>query len=294
MLLVAFTIDVAQPPNGEVSIVASVTASRLSRASSPRRRPGTLSRMHAPETRDCRRADRAAGTPRHRIVNFRPTPGPSGRGPRRRRGRDARAQDRTDADRRAFAADDTGAEAEGADGVAGVAETEGIAALSDDQALTLLVREHSAAIFRVARSIVGDAATAEDVTQETLIKAWKALPEFRGDAPLRAWLLRIAHNTAVSTLRRRRDQPTEPEHLPEVATGVDPSRSAQGRIAVDHLNRALADLDVTSRSIVVLREVEGMSYQEIAEILRLPMPTVKTRLLRARRLLTVQLQEWRS
>lgn len=157
-----------------------------------------------------------------------------------------------------------------------------------------LVREHSAAVFRLARSVVQDAALADDVTQETFIKVWKHVDTFRGDSSIRSWILRIAHNTAVSTLRTIRDSATDPVKMPQVQDPIPTTRVVEGRLAADDLRRALERLDDLTREIVVLREVEGMSYDEIAETLDVPVPTVKTRLLRGRRRLGVVLEEWRA
>lgn len=155
-----------------------------------------------------------------------------------------------------------------------------------------LVVEHGDAVYRVALSVTRDPVLAEDVSQDALIKAWQALPSFRGDSPLRNWVLRITHNTAISTLRKRRDELREPDQLPErLATGSVES-AVQDRLALGRFEEALADLDEVSRSIVVLREVEGLSYSELCDVLDLPMPTVKTRLLRARRQLAQALEGW--
>lgn len=164
----------------------------------------------------------------------------------------------------------------------------------DPEELHRLVVEHGDAIYRLALSVVRDSALAEDVAQETLVKAWLALPTFRGDSSLRGWVLRIAHNTAISTLRTRRAVVIDPHDLPERQTV--PDRSVESRVQSDlvmgEFANALETLDDLSRSIVVLREVEGLSYEEISDVLNVPMPTVKTRLLRARRRLGVALKEW--
>lgn len=158
-----------------------------------------------------------------------------------------------------------------------------------------LMSEHSDAVFRLALSVVRDRALAEDVTQGTMLKAWIALPTFRGDASLRSWVLRIAHNTAISTLRSRRFVVSDPNEMPEAPALVEGSteQRVEGALVVDAFVGALDLLDDLSRSIVVLRELEGMSYDEIGRILDVPLPTVKTRLLRARRLLGNALREWR-
>ncbi len=156
-----------------------------------------------------------------------------------------------------------------------------------------LVVEHSTAIYRVALSIVRDPALAEDVTQDTLLKAWQALPTFRGESSLKSWILRIAHNNAISTLRRRRDVLREPAGMPEMTTNESVETQVQQRAALRDFKEALDRLDDLSRSVVVMREVEQMTYDEIAEALGVPLPTVKTRLLRARRTLAAALGEWK-
>lgn len=159
--------------------------------------------------------------------------------------------------------------------------------------LRRLVGDHSDAIYRVALSIVRDAALAEDVTQDTLIKAWQALPTFRRETSLRSWVLRIAHNSAISTLRQRRDVLRDPADLPDVVSRDSVERRVQQRAALSQFEVALDELDELSRSIVVLRELEHLSYEDIAETLGVPLPTVKTRLLRARRTLAMALEEWK-
>ncbi len=89
-----------------------------------------------------------------------------------------------------------------------------------------IVTQHSAAVFRLARSVVQDASLADDVTQETFIKVWRNLDSFRGESSMRSWILRIAHNTAVSTLRKIRDSATDPDKLPR---GSESDRDHTGR-----------------------------------------------------------------
>ncbi len=157
-----------------------------------------------------------------------------------------------------------------------------------------MVVEHGDVIYRLALSVVRDPALAEDIAQETLVKAWLALPSFRAESSLRSWVLRIAHNTAISMLRQRRAVVIDPHDLPERQS--NPDRSVESHVqsgaVLDDFVQALEVLDELSRSIVVLRELEGMAYDEIAEVLDVPMPTVKTRLLRARRRLGAALREW--
>ena len=155
-----------------------------------------------------------------------------------------------------------------------------------------LIHDHADAVYRVALSVTRDATLAEDASQDAMIKAWLALPTFRGEAPLRHWVLRIAQNTAVSLLRKRREEVRDPHTLPEKVSRNVVESQVMNRLAIDRFGLALRDLDEISRSIVVLREVEGLTYDEICDVLELPMPTVKTRLLRARRHLATALEGW--
>lgn len=163
------------------------------------------------------------------------------------------------------------------------------AALSMEQ----LVRDHADAVYRVALSVTRDPSLAEDASQDALIKAWESLPSFRGDAPLRHWILRITHNVSISLLRKRREQVVAPFDMPDRGTPQGAvEHQVHERMAIDSFKEALGELDELSRSIIVLREVEGLSYAEISDVLDLPMPTVRTRLLRGRRQLANSLDGW--
>jgi len=163
--------------------------------------------------------------------------------------------------------------------------------LAPPELLAELIHEHSAAVYRVAIFIVRDNALAEDVVQDTMIRVWQNYGSFRGDSPIRGWILRIAHNTAVSKLRKIKDESWDPAMLPDSVGRADVERTVEGREDLVTLGKAMENLDELSRSIVVLREVEGLSYEEIAEALEITLPTVKTRLLRARRTLQGSLRE---
>jgi RNA polymerase sigma-70 factor, ECF subfamily len=163
-----------------------------------------------------------------------------------------------------------------------------------DNELVQLAEEHAESIYRVAVSIVRDPGLAEDVVQETLMKAWRGLPSFRGEASIRRWILRIAHNTAVSILRVRREESQSPETLPHDVAPHSVEETAHLRLAITRLWDALGRLDASTRAIVVLRDVEGLSYDEVARTLNLPLPTVKTRLFRGRRSLALELEVWRA
>lgn len=160
--------------------------------------------------------------------------------------------------------------------------------------LARLIEQFGTDIYRLARSIVSDEALANDVVQETLLRAWGSMDRWpEGDVP-RAWLLKVARNQAISMLRKRRDEPMEPESLTNVATSDRSTADVvNDRVAVERFWAALESLDPQTRSIVVMREISDLSYEEISEVLNLPLPTVKTRLFRARRKLQTILEEWK-
>lgn len=187
----------------------------------------------------------------------------------------------------------TGATDGSAPSVRGPGPESGAAPHPEEPTMEDLVRHHADAVYRVALSVTKDPALAEDVSQESLIKAWQSLPSFEGEAPLRHWILRIAHNTSISALRVRRENLVAPVDLPDRPSSDPPlDTHVQHRIAIERFESALGGLDGTSRSIVVLREIEGLSYAELSDVLELPLPTIRTRLLRARRQLAEALDGW--
>lgn len=163
----------------------------------------------------------------------------------------------------------------------------------DPEMLRAAIDRHAAYIYRIALSIVRDRALADDVVQETMIRAWRGAPiQPDGDMP-RAWLARVARNAAIGMLRRRREELYGPDAIPEKESNVTPARTVEGRAALDQLRGALGALDEGDRALIVLREIEGMTYDEIAETMELPLSSVKTRLFRARQQLKRALEEWR-
>ena len=159
-----------------------------------------------------------------------------------------------------------------------------------DALVERLIREHGESMYRVAFAMVRDRAFAEDITQESLVRAWLAMDTYRGDGSLRSWLQRITHNTAVSMLRKQRNTTYSPQLIAERA---DPGAEGASGIADLRwvLNEALDGLDPLSRSIVVLRDVEGFSYDEVAEIAGVTVSAVKSRLFRSRHRLAEALRE---
>ncbi len=157
----------------------------------------------------------------------------------------------------------------------------------DEDAFAAIVRLHQRTIYGVAWGLTRNAADADDLSQETFVRAWRALGRFRVGEPLRPWLTRIAVNLAYSLFRRRKRRPeTAIEPLEEAgmqwAATDDPVAEAEGREQSARLNAALAGLSEDHRTILVLRVVQDLSYEEIAKTLEVPAGTVMSRLSRAR------------
>lgn len=152
-------------------------------------------------------------------------------------------------------------------------------------AFEALVERHRAIVFRVAARIVG-LDEAEDVSQDTFMRAFHRLDQYRGTAPFRTWLLQIAQNTALNALARARRRPTEPaDEAPEIP---DPDPQLQPVTQLERSERRhrlelkLRLLRAEYRSLLILRDLEGFSYGEIADVLEMPLGSVKGRLHRAR------------
>jgi len=147
-----------------------------------------------------------------------------------------------------------------------------------------LVDRHRPVVIRVAARIVGSD-EAEDVSQDAFLRAFHRLDGFRGDAPFRSWLLRITHNAALDHLGRRRAEPVDPETLDtsEPTPARAPAEHLEVRERIERLERKLHGLNAQHRVALVLRDVEGLTYEEIADITDTPLGSVKARLHRARR-----------
>ena len=131
---------------------------------------------------------------------------------------------------------------------------------------------------RYARALVGDRASADDLVQDTLERAWAKLHLYRRDTDLRAWLFTVMHNVHVNKVRATRVTDTLEEELPELA-----QRASQGdALLVRDLDRAIAHLPSEQRAVLLLVTLEEMSYEEVARALGIPIGTVMSRLSRAR------------
>jgi RNA polymerase sigma-70 factor (ECF subfamily) len=171
----------------------------------------------------------------------------------------------------------------------------------DKAAFDLLVSKYQRKIFRLLSRLIRDAAEVEDVAQEAFIKAYRALPNFRGDSAFYTWLYRIAINTAKNHLvsqGRRAPTTTEAdieeaetfddgEHLRDLNT---PDSMLLSKQVGEAVNRAIDQLPEDLRTAIVLREIEGLSYEEIAESMNCPIGTVRSRIFRAREAIARELK----
>jgi len=172
------------------------------------------------------------------------------------------------------------------------------ALLQDETAIRSLIRQHNRRLFRIARSIVRDDGDAEDVLQEAYLRAFSALPSFRGDSSFTTWLTRIVINEALQRLRRRIDVPVDETRVSteglssnivpfplSASQPTDPERTMAQREITRLVEREIDKLPIEFRTVLIARVLEDMSIEETAATLGLLPETVKTRLHRARRML---------
>ncbi len=162
----------------------------------------------------------------------------------------------------------------------------------DKQAFDLLFSRYHQKILNLVSRYIKDGAEVQDVTQEAFIKAFRALPRFRGESAFYTWLYRIAINTAKNHLvsRGRRPPATDVDladaELSPASAVLQEAESPELALARDQLateiNTAIANLPEDLRSAVTLREFDGLSYEQIAQIMECPVGTVRSRIFRAR------------
>lgn len=172
-------------------------------------------------------------------------------------------------------------------------ETIGLDALRarEPNAFGQLVERYSQRIYNLGLKMLGDPAQAEDVLQETFISAYQAIEGFEGRSHVSTWLYRIAYNVVLMMLRREKQAPTldsleddvDVESTLQLATSVDsPERRLMQAELIRVMDEALAELNETLRVVFVLRDIDGLSTAETAEVLDLSETAVKSRLHRAR------------
>ncbi len=162
----------------------------------------------------------------------------------------------------------------------------------DLAAFNQLVLAYQSEVYNVAYRLLGDTDSAADATQEAFIKAFRRIHQHRGGS-FRAWLLRIVTNTCYDMLRKRARRPTQPlepqsddedqERLPRWQSNAESPEEAVLRWEIHQaVQEGLSHLSPEHRTVVVLSDIEGLSYEEIAQVLNIPVGTVKSRLSRAR------------
>jgi RNA polymerase sigma-70 factor (ECF subfamily) len=178
------------------------------------------------------------------------------------------------------------------------------AARADTAPFEALMRKYNSRLFRIARSILKDDASAEDALQEAYVLAYRKMADFRGDAEMGTWLARIVINQSLMQLRKRKRERTvvpfvnrqsDQDGLQGDVDVVDaraesPSDLALRREVRGIIERRIDELPVAFRTVFVMREIEEMTVLETAEALGIPEATVRTRLFRARALLREKLE----
>ncbi len=180
------------------------------------------------------------------------------------------------------------------------------AVAGESRAFDLLVIKYQRRIERlIARFVRGDEGLAQDLAQETFIRAYRALANFRGEAQFYTWLYRIAVNTAKrelmdakrdpvvteSSLRKTGDDDDETSvRLTDLSTDETPETALAAKQIGDQVQAALAELSEDLRQAVTLREIEGLSYEEISEVMQCPIGTVRSRIFRAREAISLRIK----
>jgi RNA polymerase sigma-70 factor (ECF subfamily) len=162
----------------------------------------------------------------------------------------------------------------------------------DKHAFDLLVLKYQHRIVKLIMRYVRDPSEALDVSQEAFLKAYRALPKFRGESAFYTWMYRIAINTAKNHLVAAKRRPlqyssdiSEPEEFdwhPNMQDRVSPEAQAQGDELRQAVEQTLQDLPDDLRTAITLRELDGLTYDEIAQVMECPVGTVRSRIFRAR------------
>src|SRR5512133_4060817 len=170
----------------------------------------------------------------------------------------------------------------------------------DHEAFAALVIEHQRYVYNLGRRVLKNEEEALDLAQETFVRAWTALPNFRGQSQFRTWLYRIVTNLCYNRLPNLRRSLTDLgddviAELPETDPAFDnPARGLESRELRSHLHNAIENLDENYRLLISLRYQNELSYEEIATMLNLPLGTVKTGLFRAKEQLRHALEAYQE
>jgi RNA polymerase sigma-70 factor (ECF subfamily) len=175
------------------------------------------------------------------------------------------------------------------------------AAEGDESAFAVLVKRYQRRVTAFVAQMVGDLDVARELTQETFLRAWRALGRFDRRYKFSTWLFRIAHNLAIDQLRRRRvpttplqarDDEGEPLEIRLPDTGRSPLEHLENSELAKRLRQVIDELRPEYRELILLRHFAGLSYQEIADLQGRPLGTIKNKLFRAHNVLRNELAEY--
>src|SRR5947209_15572781 len=173
----------------------------------------------------------------------------------------------------------------------------------DQDAFAMLVQRHQRRVFNLVFRMLQNYEEASEITQETFLAAWQGLPSFRGDARFSTWLYRIAYKCCLKQLEQRKRDRTlqaamQAEWTPELNIEEQANVELDAEACQALVRKQLATLPTKYRIVLILRHLQEMTYEEMAEILMLPIGTIKTHLFRARNLLKERLEaferDWSS
>lgn len=169
------------------------------------------------------------------------------------------------------------------------------ARLGDEEAFQAIIERHGPSMYRYAVRLVGSSADAADVTQDALVSAWRSLDSFAGRSSLRTWLFRLVHRRAADLQRVRKPTPIDDDLISRMTrpSTDNPLQSVLDHELLEALQQALDELPWHQRAVWLLREVEQMSYEEIAETLAISPGSVRGYLHRGRSTLAERMARWR-
>ena len=160
----------------------------------------------------------------------------------------------------------------------------------DEEAFSVIVRAYHVPVFNYVLRSVGDREHAEDLTQDVFVRVWRALPQYGFRAKLTTWIFQIAKNVVLDDIRSRKNRVQPIELVPELAPAVPEPPIEQAEL-IRALWVAVEELSVDLKTALVLRDVVGLSYNEIAATLDVPLATVKWRIYSARNAVQLALAE---
>ncbi len=166
-----------------------------------------------------------------------------------------------------------------------------LAQRGDRQAFGALVERYREQVIRVVYRMCGNIQLAEDAAQDAFVRAWQQLPRYQPRAPFQSWLFRIALNRATDMLRADHET-VDVDELPLASPELEPETAVERNALEAQVRKAVLALPEASRSVLILREYEGLSYKEIAATLDIPLGTVMSRLNYARERLREALGPW--